>query len=317
MPPKSEQRLFPIFQFAIGNSQFEIHAVRPKLIILVIASLLAGCRPTSAPIAVAPPPAGQSITCDDLAAVLSEVLDREGRIDPTALAVHLPRLERQLSLLALPWPQEAAGGHSDQRLAWLYNARAAWSLRIIARELFPLEGRRDAFDLPAAIDRERLMNTPFPLDGRQMSLTAIDVELAGWGDFRLAALAPDATDLAGPLPQRPFAADTVRQDLPARLATKLLADPRRLVIDHDQQVVGVPPAIWRARQNLIMEYNQHQPVRPADLLTALRPLADPAARQRLTDAMGYRVEERRGPAGISALRLDRQERLRRFGPPGN
>lgn len=283
---------------------------------LAAMALLAGCAQQYPRIEIPPAAADAPMTFDDLAAVFSQVLDERGQIDPTALAVHLPRLDRQLALLARPWPQDVATGQSDQRLAWLYNARAAWSLRIVAGELRPLDGRRDAFDLPETIDSSRLMGTPFPLNGREMTLSAIDEELTAWGDFRLAALAPDATDLAGPLPAKPFTAENARQSLAERFG-ELLADPRRLVVDHDYQVVRVPPAIWRARQGILMEYNYRRSTAQADLLAALRSYVAAPARGRLADAAGYRVEVHRGPAAISTVRLDWQGRLRRFGPAGN
>ena len=276
-------------------------------------ALAAGCRGGGPAIEPVPAADEAPMSFDDLAVVLTEAVDARGRLDPTALAVHRPRLEHQLALLARPWPAELRRGQGDRRLAWLYNARAAWSLAIVARELRPAEGRHDAFELPAAMPAGRLLHTPFPLDGRRTTLAEIDGLLAGWADFRVAVTAPCATDWAAPLPGRPFGAEDVRDSLERRFGATV-DDPRRLVIDHDWRQVWVPAALWRAREVIIMEYNQRQLTRQADLLTALGPHLDAHGRARLADAKGYRLVGRGGTAGIPVQSLPPRERLRRFGP---
>ena len=282
----------------------------------VVTSATVGCAPLDRPgppIAVAQADADGEISFDDLAVVLAAVVGADGRIDATALAAHLPRLDRQLAQLGGPWPAPAAGGQTDQRLAWLYNARAAWSLRIVARELRPLAGRADAFTLPRSIPRRRLLLTPLPLAGKWTTLAEIDDDLARYDDFRLAASAPGASDLAGRLPQRPFAAQTVRSLLATRFR-HYVRDGSRLVADHDRRRLYVPPALWRVAPRLKAEFNRRFDTRDASLVTALGPYLDAQGRRRLAGALGYRVSRRTGPAGIVARRLSQTQRRRFFGP---
>jgi len=264
------------------------------------------------PIAVTPRAHDGDATFDDLAAVLSAAVTAEGEVDATALAVHLPRLDRQLSLLAGPWPTDSASALSDRRLAWLYNARMAWSLRIVARELHPLARRGDCFALPETIARRRLLGTPFPLNGRQTTLDEIDRRLAEADDFRLAVSAPGASDLVGRLATEPFSADSVRRLL-ARRFCDTVGDDRRVRVDHDSRSLCVPPALWRFASQLRGQYNRRFRTRDASLATALRPYLDATGRRRTADAMGYPARPRTGPPGIVARRLTEAQRNRAFG----
>ena len=272
-------------------------ATRPTILWALLAAAAgggcAGNQPIVLPEAAAPPGFAA------LAEVLAAVVDADGAVEPTALAVRLPQLEYQLAALAGPWPPEARAAGSDARLAWLYNARAAWSLRIVARERMIDAVFGDVFHLPERIDARRLLATPFPMDGGLWTLAAIDRELLAYEDVRVAAAAPGATDWAAPLPGAPFEAATVRATLDARF-NALLADGRRVVVDHGDQRLAVPPALWAAAGRIVAAYETRYGTRDALLVTALLPYAQGKAHRRLVSAMGYEAVRRSGDPGIVA-----------------
>ncbi|MFW6133336.1 MAG: hypothetical protein ACOC8F_05515 [Planctomycetota bacterium] len=232
-----------------------------------------------------------------LAAVLAAAVDERGAVDPTALAVQLPHLERQLVALARPWPPAARQAGSDARLAWLYNARAAWSLRIVARDRTVDAVFGDMVHLPERIAPRRLMETPFSMDGRQWTLAAIDRELLTYDDARIAPSAPGATDWAGALPRTPFDAATVRAALGPRFDA-YLADQRRVVVDHADQRLRVPPALRAVAERIIAAYEMRYDTEDAMLVTALLPYAQGGAKRRLISAMGYDAARRADGPGI-------------------
>lgn len=270
-----------------------------------VATAAAGCAGPSADIDL--PAAAGPIGFDGLAVVLPAVITEDGLVDPTALAVHLPRLNRQLALLAQPWPEEVArpDGNNDARLAWLYNARLAWSLRIVARELRPIDGPDGLFGLPDTIDARTFLETSVPLNGGRTTLGGIDCELAAYDDFRIAACAPGVTDFFGPPVRAPFSAETVKSLLNERFAA-YGRDPGRIVIDHDRKLLRPPPALAQFADRLTSD-------RPGtgkpSLATALAGHLDARGRDRMEDALGYRVVVRVSPAGIRATK-PRQPTLR-------
>ncbi len=274
---------------------------------VVALALAAGCASPphgAAPIEVEPV-AVDAIDFDDLAVVLAATVGEGAgaEVDATALAVHLARLGRQTAQLAGSWPDAAVGPGSDMRLAWLYNARAAWSLRIVAREMQSAGLRGDRFILPEAISYERLTQSSFVMDGRMTTLAAIDRELAGWDDYRIGVLAPGATDLDGPLPREPFDAETVRSRLDDRFDA-YLQDEARLVIDHADRVVRIPPALALAADGVVAAYNRRFATEGATLTTALRIGLGVGGRRRMEEAMGYRTVVRDGPVEITAAALN-------------
>lgn len=283
---------------------------------LLAPALLAGCGRDTAPADLEPlridAPAGAGpVDFADLATVLAAV--REGdAVEPTALAVQLPRLERQLAALARPWPAAASEPGSDARLAWLYNARTAWSLRLIARELRPTEQRERTYALPETIAAERLWRSPFELDGRTTTLAAIDEELASWDDFRVAAAAPGATDWEGPLPAEPFAPPTVRAQIAPRFEA-YVRDPRRIVVDVEGRRLRLPPALRSLAPRVLAEYERRYGAAGVSLATALTPHLDVRGRDRMEDALGYPPAGREGEPGIvwAAGRPGRPMRLLR------
>ena len=265
-----------------------MNRLRPSLAVLtaVAAAGLAGCAGAGPQAIDLPAVALAAITFDDLAIVLGRTVNADGAVEPTALAVNLPRLEHQLTLLGQPWPAELRAGQFDQRLAWLYNTRTAWSLRIVARELTRDPKRPDRFVLPPTIGEDRLTESGFVLDGHPASLAWIDGQLAAWDDFRVAASAPGATDLDGRLPREPFSAGDVRAAIPRRFNEYVL-DDRRIVIDHQARQLQAPPALWQFAPRLTADYDRRYRTAGATLATALKAYLDPPGRGRLDDALGY------------------------------
>lgn len=275
------------------------------------AALAVGCADPAGPkaftqgdagmVAVAPAEAAWGL--DDLAAVLAATVDEDRRIDPTALHTMRPRLERQLALLARPWPADIAqpDAGNPRRVAWLYNARTAWSLWLISARLERSLLRRDIFILPESVDAPSMANVRFGLNGGEMTLAGIDAELARHDDWRVGASAPGAIDWMGPLPIEPFSPESVTALLDERFAAYGRSDDR-LVTDHDYQQLKAPPALWVHADRIRRDYadTYQLPLEAVSLQTALRPWLGPRGRDRMNDALGYEPVVRTGAAGVVA-----------------
>jgi len=256
-------------------------------IVLILPAIWAsGCQPV--------PPAAEPVRLDlagvkpsadvsDLAAVLSAAVRQDGRVNPDGLKQSIDRLDAQLKLLAVSGPTATPPLYptAPARQAYWLNARAAWSLKLAA-----LAG------CPERVEPEKFMARPFTLDGRILSLAAIDQALLAEtrnGDFRVAAAAPGVRVDDAPLPATPYEAGKLRQQA-AEMFTRLMADGRRVVLDIDTQQLRLPPMLWACREGVLAEYRaRYGGAGQATLLTALLALVDEPARRRLTDAVGYEV----------------------------
>ncbi|MFP4053919.1 MAG: hypothetical protein ACLFV7_08665 [Phycisphaerae bacterium] len=227
-----------------------------------------------------------------LVEILADGVTDDGLLVPDWLSDRETQLDRQLRLLAVTGPSVTPERFptADSRLAYWYNARAAWSVKLAilgdyASENWTLRQRRRRFTL----------------DGREMSLQEIDRILEDAGDWRILAAAPCATLNRAPLPREPFSADDVRGRIPMRIDT-FLDSPKRFVIDVENQTVRVPPVLWMLRESILDEYCRRYGCRREGLTltTALLPHAGPSATRRLQDAVGYDVVPSRKP-GVMAL----------------
>jgi len=246
----------------------------------MLLACLAGCAveaptvvlPTSA-VAVAP-----RLSYDDLASVLKNVQTKKGLLIPAALAKRADVLDRQLALLAAVGPTARPDLFPTRadRIAYWYNARAAWSMKLAMLRKFP-----------AKLSRSELTDRRFTLDGRQMSIAEIDRILAGYGDWRIVVAAPGISLTGARLPRTPFNGSDVRRRIVARI-NEFIADGRRFVIDIAHERVVVPPVIWRFRRELIAEYEAAFGTRGANIVTALLPHVSGSALRRLQDAVGYK-----------------------------
>lgn len=254
---------------------------------VLFAAALGGCGQQ------APPPLnldanGVSPRLDyaDLGAVLAKAVTAEGKIDSYDLAKVAARLDDQLKLLAVTGPTAtpALTPSAEDQLAYWYNARAAWSIKLASLYDCPKE-------LPAAAIEAR----PVPLDGRSMTLDEIDAILARDADWRVAVVAPSVRMNRAALPREAFSPASIRGQLPGRLCDYIV-DDKRFNIDIENQIVYFPPVLWRLRQRLIDDYNSTYHTRGAtSLTTALLPMFPCKATLRLQGAVGFATVE--GAAG--------------------
>jgi hypothetical protein len=186
-------------------------------------------------------------------------------------------LERQAKLLAVTGPTATPElfSSADAELAYWYNARCAWSMKL-------------ALDCgcPKRMRRAELSDRPFPIDGRMMTLTGIDEVLAGEEDFRVLVASPGVCVQRSALPAEPFSAGDVRERI-ARRFDAFIDDFDRLPIDVAARKIRVPPVLWRVRDRVIGQYERTYQTRGATLSTALLPHVSGSASRRLHDAVGY------------------------------
>lgn len=244
--------------------------------IAAMAFLAAGCAPK----AVVLRTEGVEPAADygDLAAVLAEAVDKDGLLDPEALAGCRERLDEQLRRLAVTGPTATPRllPEAEDRLAYWYNARAAWAMKLALLE-----------KCPATLPWRRLCGRRFALDGRSLTLAGIDAAIEAESGWLAVVAAPGVRLDRAPLPAEPFAAAGIRRRIAGRF-NELLDDPRRFVIDIKRKKVLVPLVLWRFRKRLIEQHNRIYRTRGAGLTAALLPYVAGSAHRRLQDAVGYR-----------------------------
>ena len=222
------------------------------------------------------------IDYSDLALVLHKAQDKKGFLDVDALKKYSAQLDSQLKRLAVTGPGVTPNlftGKPD-RLAYWYNARAAWAMKLALLN-----------DCPQELSVAALEERPFPLDGRRMTLAGIDGILKDWGDWRVLAAAPGVRLNRARLPKEPLSSETVEQEVPRRLAD-FLDDEDRVVVDVEQRQIQFPPVLWQYRAMLIEQYerNYHAAGSPT-LATALLPYLSGSPMRRMQDAIGYQCVE--------------------------
>jgi hypothetical protein len=251
-----------------------------KFALLAVLSATAGCARFYPPVTLSPAePAPTRLSYADLAEVLDGLLARDGMLLPEVLKRRSEVLDSQLRLLAAIGPDTAPGqfASDDDVLAYWYNARAAWGMKLTLICNCSLRLK------PAELTERR-----FPLDGREMTLDTIDERIASLGDWRLPAAAPGVTLGRARLPGTPFSGADIRTRIDERIR-ELLDDDRRFVIDIEKRRVTVPRIIWRCRREIISAYDSAYGAEGATLLTALLPHAGRGGTRRLQDAIGYAV----------------------------
>jgi len=212
----------------------------------------------------------------DLATLLQDAMDEEGRVDADDLRRHEACLDRQLRRLAITGPRSTPDLLARQAdlLAYWCNARAAWALKLALLA-----------DCPDELPPEALERRPFPLDGRRMTLEQIDAELARHG-WRVVAAAPGIRYTRARIPRAPFAPEDVYERLAARLQ-EFLGASERFVIDEEARTLRVPRMIWEFREKLIADYERKHRTVDAMFVTALLSYTTGSAHRRLQDAIGY------------------------------
>ncbi|MBN1942673.1 MAG: hypothetical protein JW849_05195 [Phycisphaerae bacterium] len=222
----------------------------------------------------------------DLAAVLKRCVDKNGFIDVDKYRSVAGRLERQLARLAVSGPDASGQLYptADDRLAYWYNARAAWSIALAMR-LHNKEKKKDAAGLKAFL---------FPLNGRQMTLEEIDRAVFALGGYQAVVAAPGAALQCAALPEEPFTAQTIRRAVRLRFGA-FVDDWRRFVIDVETQQIRFPPVLWRYRESILAEQDKRYGTPRATFTTAMLPLVSGSAVRRLQDAVGYTCVENIAP----------------------
>jgi hypothetical protein len=256
----------------------------------LLAAAVVGCSQPPGPVELDLKGVRPAADYSNLAAVLHPAVDRQGQVLPDALERCADRLDAQLKLLAVTGPTAtpAMYPNPDDRLAYWYNASAAWSMKLALLAKFPEK-----------MDPRELHDRPFPLDGRKMTIHEIQQILLKDEDFRVALLAPGVSVQDGPLPATPLAGADVRGRI-AETFNRYVANPKRLVIEADGRRILFPPGLWRVRDELIRRYDARYGAPQAALSTALMPYLRSAALRRLQDAVGYR-EEPAHETGLLAL----------------
>ncbi len=268
-----------------------MNAERCKFALLGLVLFFAtGCNAPAKPITLEVAGIEPGLHYSDLAFVLQKAVTKDGLLIPAALKEHSDRLDRQLRLLAVTGPTVTTElfGSEEDRIAYWYNARAAWAMKLVLLS-----------ECPKKLHHRRLRDRRFPLDGRTMSLGRIDEILKTYDDWRVLVASPGVTLRRCRLPTEPFSS----QDVPARIARRLntfVDDGRRVVIDIKRRRVVLPPVLWQYRERLIRAYQETYNTRGANLITALLPYVEGSAHRRLQDAIGYRCVAA-GPSLLLAL----------------
>lgn len=257
---------------------------RCKLALFCVPVLAAvGCQPQPPPVVLDTRGVQPAANYGHLAQVLAAAVKKNGLVDPDGLRHTAAALDAQLKLLAVTGPTATPGLFATQEdaLAYWYNARAAWSMKLLL-----LEG------CPRQLEPSRHQQRRFPLDGRAMSLAGIDEVLRRDGDFRTVVSAPGATIERARLPEKPFEPQAIRQRIAERFA-ELIDDDIRFVIDIRGQRIWVPAVLWQFREPLIRAHNARYATEGATLTTALLAYLSGSPHRRLQDAIGYRLVEAR------------------------
>ena len=270
-----------------------VHLVR-MLFPAMVASVLAGCAAAPVqPVRLDTSGVRPDVNFADLAFILENATDEKGFLDYEALKKHAGRLDAQLKALAVSGPTASPGLYPtpEARLAYWYNARAAWAIKLAFDANCPRGG----------LARACLEERPFPLDGRRMTLDTIDAVLAGEADWRIPAAAPCVRLHRPRLPRQPFEGNTVLCESHRRFE-EFLADRSRFIIDVGSRTILFPPALWALRGRLIGDYDREYRTQGATLNTALLRFVSGLAEFRLQNAIGY-AEAPEPPGGpLACLR---------------
>jgi len=243
----------------------------------MLLALAAGCRDACPPIVVDSAGVTPSVDYRPLAKVLAACVRPDGLADREALQRSAETLDRQLAVLAVTGPTATPKLLPDRQdvLAYWYNAHAAWSMKLLI-----------ARGCPRRIQAADMLDRPFPLDGRTMTLRRIEQILAGEEDFRIAAAVPGATTCFARLPDQPISPEDFDRTAAGRFED-LLADEIRMYIDVRGRRVLIPPLLWQFRGGLIDRYNRRNRTTGATLVTVLAAMTTGAARRRMQSATGY------------------------------
>ena len=299
---------------------------RLKVAFLATAISLVGCRlrkPTSEfqPITLDTTGVAGKVDYSGLAAVLKAGVGPGGELLPGKLKANAKMLEGQLMLMTVAGPKTRAdlfeGEHS--KLNYWYNARAAWSLRLMLTfSLERLEAESEVSEgdegetgevarweiTDDGIPIEEFHNRSFPIDGRSMTLALMDSLIIDQFGFKAVVGAPGVSPARAPIPTKPFNANDAAKLIDKRF-NEFIDNESRFVIDAAPRRILVPPVLWQFGERLIAEHQQKYRVTGARLTTALLPHVRLSPHRRLQDAVGYKCV--RGPRPKAPLIVKRAE----------
>lgn len=260
------------------------------ILALGLIAAIAGCQPPG-PLQLDTSNIQPAVNYDNLGKILDQAVTNKGQIIPALLAQNASTLQDQLKLLAVTGPTITPElfPEENSRIAYWYNARAAWAI-MIAMEC----------NCPKKIIRKELMRREFPLDGRLLSLEKIDRILKEFPDWRIVVAAPGITLQRAQLPARPFTGETIQEQIDQRF-NAFIDDPTRFVIDVPSRQIRIPEILWPYRKPLIEKYEREYQTAGTNFTTALLPYVKGSALRRLQDAIGYQCVPARGGRPTLAL----------------
>ena len=265
---------------------------------IVTLVLLAGCYAPLSPVTLDIGQTSPAVDYSRLDTILHQAVDVDRDVLPEPLKKNSDVLDAQLRLLAVTGPTATPAllpAPADRQAYWL-NAHAAWSLKLFLEQ-----------DTPQQLDLNALHHRPFTLDGRTMTLQAIEQELADLGDFRLTVLAPCVCLTHGVMLEQAMKPDQVQAFLDEGF-NRYVIDNRRFTVDIDLQQIRVTPALCAAKPILIRDHEHKYGLHDVTFQTTLLPYTTGRAQRRLQDAIGYKVAPSQ-PSAISAL-VDELKKLR-------
>jgi len=255
-----------------------------------------GCGTPPGPIVLDPVALTRRVSYGRLGQVLKAVVDDDGFVDPDILGMqpHTARLNEQLYRMSVLGPTAAPElfASPEDRLAYWYNARAAWAMKLAL-----LRG------CPRLLGRAYLCERKFPVDGRRMTLAEIDALLSAGAGWRALVAAPGVLRCRAAMPRRPFGPGDIRERIERRF-NDFIDDNARFVIDGRRRRILVPPVLWRLRAELIRRHEETYGAAGATLITSLLPLTTGSAHRRLQDAVGYRCVAARTEGRLALVRDD-------------
>ncbi len=255
---------------------------------IFVGALLPGCGPLP-PVKLKTVSLAKTIDYDNLAAVLDRALDKRGYVAPTLMSDVEGKLLAQLQQLAKLGPTTAPAQLPSlgQRLAYWYNARAAWSIYL-------------AMDLHRAKRKTvvGLTSRSFPLDGQRLTLADIDAKLYALAGLEAVIAAPSMNEHRAELPRKPFDPKTIQQEI-ARRFNSYIGDRGRFIIDIETQQIRFAPIFWQYRTEILRWHNKLYGAPQATLSTALLPRVTGLAGYRLQQAVGYKCVQDTKPAELT------------------
>ncbi len=258
---------------------------------MCLASLYsAGCAPAPLPpVQLNTAGVTPSVNYDNLNEVLTWLIDKQGLVEPLRIEDVEKQLHSQLQLFAVTGPDVTPKlfGTKADRLAYWYNARAAWSIRL-AMDLF------NAKQLKAC----GLDTRSFPLDGQAMTLKMIDAKLDSLAGFQGVVASPSMKQDRAIMPQNAFDPKTVEQKIPERF-NQYICDRTRFIIDIAKRQIQFPPAFWQYREKIIADNIKQYGTPQPTFATALLPMLNRPAVYRLQNAVGYKCVESPQPCTIT------------------